>query len=75
MKEWICREISMTTKNVENGILMRETELIRCKDCKFYARNYKKLFHRGSDCLKGNIGTIVPDRDFCSRAEKYGEEE
>lgn len=44
--------------------------LIRCKDCKFYARNNKKLFHRGSDCLKRIIDTIVPDKDFCSRAEK-----
>lgn len=44
-------------------------ELVRCKDCKCYARN-KNTFHRGSDCLKGNICTIVPDRDFCSRAER-----
>lgn len=34
MKEWICREILTTTTDVKNGILMRETELIRCKDCK-----------------------------------------
>ena len=57
---------------VENGVLMRETELIRCKDCKFYARN-KNIFHRGSDCLKRIIDTIVPDRDFCSRAERKKE--
>lgn len=40
MKEWICREISTTTKDVENGILMRETELIRCKNCKYFDGEY-----------------------------------
>lgn len=47
-------------------------ELVRCKDCKFYARN-KNIFHRGSDCLKRIIDTIVPDVDFCSRAERKEE--
>lgn len=37
MKEWICREISTATRDSENGILTMETELIRCKDCKYYA--------------------------------------
>lgn len=35
MNEWICREMSTSTGNSENGVLMRETELIRCKDCKW----------------------------------------
>ena len=47
-------------------------ELIRCKDCKFYARN-KNIFHRGSDCLKRIIDTIVPDVDFCSNAKRKEE--
>lgn len=34
MKEWICREMSTSTIPNENGILMIEKELIRCKDCK-----------------------------------------
>ncbi len=47
-------------------------ELIRCKDCEHYARN-KNIFHRGADCLKGNLRTIVPDIDFCSKAERKEE--
>lgn len=45
-------------------------EIIRCKDCKFYGRADKRRFYRGSDCLNKRIDTIVPDRDFCSRAER-----
>lgn len=40
MKEWVCREISTTTKDVKNGILTRETELIRCKNCKYFDGYY-----------------------------------
>ena len=50
-----------------------QTEIIHCKDCKFYGRADKRRFYRGSDCLNKRIDTIVPDRDFCSRAEKRGE--
>ena len=45
-------------------------EIIHCKDCKFYGRADKRRFYRGSDCLNKRIDTIVPDRDFCSRAER-----
>lgn len=45
-------------------------ELIRCKDCKWYGRVDKRRFYRGMDCLQKRIETIVPDRDFCSRAER-----
>ena len=47
-------------------------EIIHCKDCKFYGRADKRRFYRGSDCLNKRIDTIVPDRDFCSRAERKG---
>ena len=52
---------------------MKGQEIIHCKDCKFYGRADKRRFYRGSDCLNKRIDTIVPDRDFCSRAEKRGE--
>lgn len=45
-------------------------ELIRCKDCKWYGRADKRRFYRGMDCLQHRIDTIVPDKDFCSRAER-----
>ena len=47
-----------------------EQELIRCKDCKWYGRADKRRFYRGMDCLQKRICTIVPDSDFCSRAER-----
>lgn len=50
-----------------------QPEIIHCKDCKFYGRVDKRRFYRGSDCLNRRIDTIVPDRDFCSRAEMRGE--
>lgn len=47
--------------------------VIRCKDCKWYGRADKRRFYRGMDCLQNRIGTIVPDRDYCSRAERKEE--
>ena len=45
-------------------------EITRCKDCKWYGRVDKRRFYRGMDCLQKHIDTIVPDRDFCSKAER-----
>jgi len=50
-----------------------QPDIIRCKDCKFYGRADKRRFYRGSDCLNNRIDTIVPDRDFCSKAERREE--
>lgn len=47
-----------------------QPEIIRCKDCKWYGRADKRRFYRGMDCLQHRIDTIVPDKDFCSRAER-----
>ena len=47
-----------------------QTDIIYCKDCKWYGRADKRRFYRGMDCLQKRIDTIVPDRDFCSRAER-----
>lgn len=63
MKEWICRELSTSTGNSENGILIRESELIRCKDCKAY---------NGMKCVRNNM-IAVRAGDFCSRAERKEE--
>ena len=65
MKEWISREISTTTKDIENGILMRETELIRCKDCVW---RYQSQINDLHYCFVMNIE--VSDDDFCSRAKR-----
>lgn len=50
-----------------------QPEIIRCKDCKWYGRVDKRRFYRGMDCLQKHIDTIVPDRDFCSKAERSEE--
>lgn len=47
-----------------------QSEIIRCKDCKWYGRADKRRFYRGADCLQKRIDTIVPERDFCSRGER-----
>ena len=49
--------------------------VVRCKDCKWYGRVDKRRFYRGMDCLQKHIDTIVPDRDFCSKAERRGEQD
>ena len=51
-----------------------QPEIIRCKDCKWYGRADKRRFYRGMDCLQKRIDTIVPDKDFCSRAERRTDE-
>ena len=74
MKEWVCREISTTTRDAENGILTMETELIRCKDCKcWYAGeniNYCRKFW--DDDGEPKLYRCTAD-DFCSRAERKEE--
>lgn len=55
------------------GVLRKHKELIRCKDCKYYGRADKRRFYRGKDCINGHISTIVPEKDFCSRAERKEE--
>lgn len=47
-----------------------QPEIIRCAECKWYGRADKRRFYRGMDCLQKHIDTIVPDRDFCSKAER-----
>ena len=54
---------------------LEQSEIIRCKDCKWYGRVDKRRFYRGMDCLQKHIDTIVPDRDFCSKAERRGEQD
>ena len=47
-----------------------QPKIIKCKDCKWYGRVDKRRFYRGMDCLQKRIDTIIPDEDFCSRAER-----
>ena len=47
--------------------------VVHCKDCKWYGRVDKRRFYRGMDCLQNRIGTIIPDKDYCSRAERKEE--
>lgn len=60
--------MSTSTSGNENGVLMMETELIRCKDCKHW--QYESCF---VDSEEGDADSIILDRfafDFCSRAER-----
>lgn len=75
MKEWICREISTATKDAENGILIRETELIRCKDCKHWKLE-RYVGGEGMACQfmpsDGNVNLTKPT-DYCCWAERKEE--
>lgn len=57
-------------ENWFNELPPTQTDIIYCKDCKWYGRADKRRFYRGMDCLQKRIDTIVPDRDFCSKAER-----
>lgn len=67
MKEWICRELSTSTGNSENGVLMRETELIRCKDCMYYdvGENEEECW---TWCRVHD--SCVAEESYCSWAER-----
>ena len=47
-----------------------QPEVVRCGECKWYGRANKQRFYRGMDCLQRRMSTIVPDKDFCSKAER-----
>lgn len=61
--------------NIINAPTIDAVPVVRCKDCKWYGRVDKRRFYRGMDCLQKHIDTIVPDRDFCSKAERRGEQD
>lgn len=64
MKEWICREMSTSTSGNENGVLMMETELIRCKDCKWHNTDEDECWLSGLD---------TDGYEYCSWAERKEE--
>lgn len=45
-------------------------EVVRCKDCRHY-----KLFTESNERFCNEFGGYVVENDFCSRAEKKGEQE
>lgn len=71
MKEWICREISTSTSGNENGVLMMETELIRCKDCKYFTRDsITGVTIPGTEYCIFTMNNRIEENDYCSRAER-----
>ena len=66
---------TITSEVITGELPSSQAEIIRCKDCKWYGRVDKRRFYRGMDCLQKHIDTIVPDRDFCSKAERAGEQD
>ena len=62
-------------REVLDALPSAQPGIIYCKDCKWYGRADKRRFYRGMDCLQKRIDTIVPDRDFCSKAERREQDE
>lgn len=73
----VCELISLKAKKPKEECIepkaVDAVPVIRCKDCKWYGRADKRRFYRGMDCLQNRIATIVPDEDYCSRAERKEE--
>lgn len=65
-----CRDVINDLTDDVKELPSAEPSIIQCKDCKWYGRADKRRFYRGMDCLQHRIDTIVPDKDFCSRAER-----
>lgn len=71
MKEWICRELSTSTSDNENGVLMIEKELIRCKDCKYFTRDsITGVTIPGTEYCIFTMNNRIEENDYCSRAER-----
>lgn len=70
MSDWICKEVQ--TDN--GGYLEIETELIRCKDCKYY-RIYKNTDWTVELCgrIRTTMADPVKEDDYCSKAERKEE--
>ena len=64
MKEYICVE---SPNEVDGGMLVRERELIRCKDCKYRDEET-------ANCTRFRKDWYVQSNSFCSWAERRGEE-
>lgn len=64
-----CKYFTIVKNQIVEEVKSAEP-IIRCKDCKWWGRVDKRRFYRGSDCLRNHLCSIVPDRDFCSRAER-----
>ena len=64
----ICQYIADLLKELKER--RKAPEIIRCGECRWYGRANKQRFYRGMDCLQRRISTIVPDKDFCSKAER-----
>lgn len=67
------RKVSDIREDIKNIPTIDAVPVIRCMDCKWYGRADKRRFYRGMDCLQKRICTIVPDKDYCSRAERKEE--
>lgn len=64
MKEYICKEVQ--TEN--GGYLEIETELIRCKDCRWWWEGMRVCALK-EHLVDGVCAVLCMEDDFCSRAE------
>lgn len=67
-------ELFMWISNAIKELPPAQPDIIRCKDCKWYGRVDKRRFYSGMDCLQKRIDMIIPDEDFCSKAERKEDE-
>lgn len=70
MSLWICEEV----KTDNGGYLTPVTELIRCKDCKYYKVYELKGYTLPlCDRIKTVLSYALEEDDYCSRAVRKEE--
>lgn len=60
MREYICKEVP--TEN--GGYLEIETELIRCKDCKYWLPHHQFGFDSDNDEYRDYCAKHLPEDDY-----------
>ena len=63
-----CRQMIEWLRELQER--RKAPEIVRCGECRWYGRANKQRFYRGMDCLQRRMSIIVPDKDFCSKAER-----
>ena len=61
------------TKGREDGYMQRDSEIVRCKDCKFQKVEYGWNCKRYKVCI--NFDLPMDDDDFCSWGERKEDEQ
>ena len=76
-KEELTKALMYDRNQYEKGYKDRDAEIIRCKDCKYFAKDIfkdviTKQFYGGCDywCDDGDYGLVKDENGYCAWAER-----